>query len=131
MKLILILALFVTPLLAVNTVKKPGTPATKPRPAAPAAKPSAPNHTGAVTSAARAAVTAYLKSNDRMSPALQVTIKDARTEPMTGWAGRYVTSGTAEVYIPQAGSGLQRRNFNAYTTVSDSGAVQVTDVSVN
>lgn len=123
LSLLLVAALDAAP--AIVNKKKPATNPARPATSAPA------NPTGKIETAVRARVDAYFKDRARMSPAQSVTIKTISTEARAGWAGQYRTSGTVELYVPNAGSGLQKRTFDAFTTVSDSGAVVVTDITGN
>lgn len=124
MKLILLmLALVVTATSfaqAVVNKKKPVAPA-KPTPTAPAFPKAQ------IESAVQAKVEAYFKSNARMSPAQRVTIRITETRKMEGWAGQYITTGTAKIYVPNSNQENQPRSFTAYSTVSGA-SVEVTGV---
>lgn len=114
------------------------TPVKRPAPtAAPkvAAKPADPR--AKIEAAVRSKVSAHFKSKSRAvgsagSGITGVSLQVTATEPMAGWPGKWRTSGTATLSI--AGLGItgaaqkQTRSFSAYSTVSDTGSVEVTDV---
>lgn len=117
----------------------PAAPVKKPaakQPAAVAAKPV--DYTAKIETAVRGKVTAHFTSKDRMvgsagAAVRSVSVKIGGTEPVSGWAGRYRTSGTAELNITgggvQGGAQKQTRSFSAYSTVDQNGTVTVTEVS--
>jgi hypothetical protein len=130
MKTLLILLVLVLPVLAQSTVKKPVRPVV-PSKAQPAANPTA-----KIEGAVKAKVAAHYKDRVMGSNGLRVgsvTVKIARTEPVSGWAGRWRCSGEATLnLVGGARDHTDRkpvRSFDATVTVSESGAVESVEVS--
>lgn len=91
-----------------------------------------------IEAAVKAKVTAYFMSKDRMIGSTGayvrgVNVKIDSTEAMSGWPGKWQSSGAAELSIGgggvNGGSQKQTRTFSAYATVKANGSVEVTDVS--
>lgn len=141
MKTLLLTLLLTVPVLAATapaTVKKPARPTP-----APAKIQTAPaNPTAKIEAAVRAKVEAFYKGRPMGSAGITVatvTVKITKTEPMQGWNGRWLTSGTAQLRLGGGGMGQlhglsesernQTRAFDASSTVSASGVVEVGDVN--
>lgn len=141
MKTRLLLSLFLlVPVFGQNTVKKPVQPRPAPVPVRPATAPASP--VAQIEAAVRAKVAArylYKPMGAAGITVAMVTVTITKTEPMQGWNGRWLTSGIAKLRLGGGGAGQlhglsesernQTRVFNASSTVSDAGKIEVDDIN--
>jgi hypothetical protein len=131
---ILVLAMALAVALPAQTTpqKKKSVPPAKPQASASQDK------TPQIRAAVIARVSAYFRSSAFSAGSAgarvqSVNVKVESTQPMSGWAGKYRSSGTATLVIIGGGNPgtKQERRFDAVTEVGSDGSVRVVDVSTN